>query len=481
MAIYRPRSILQLILVAFIVVTVPLIVAVITAAVYVDRLTKQGQRSVFEAVAATHSSRMLVEHVTAMERSARQYQVLSDPALLDVYVARRDQFLQAMEELRSLDLNSSQGDTVDTLATREKEVYQLLTGTSPGRVESAVERFPALNALARGILAKSSELISQSVNEMQSMAARAQGLLFWQAMALVPAVLMFAALFLTLITKPLRRLDQSIRQLGDGHFNEEIRVHGPRDIQELGRRLEWMRRRILELENQKVSFLRHVSHELKTPLTTIREGSELLNEQVVGRLNAEQREIAQMLKQNSLKLQRLIEDLLNFSMLQIDNQSIKTERLRLDRIIEEVVEGHRLAAKSRSVRLETQIERLSIEGDGEKLRTMVDNLLSNAVKYSPVGGRVRISAGRVGQNIAIDVADEGPGVDRSERERVFEAFYQGHARAEGPVKGSGLGLSIAREFAGLHDGSIEIIEKDAGACFRILLPSSRTVPRADVA
>lgn len=462
-------------------VTVPLIVALITAAVYVDRLTKQGQRSVFEAVAATQSSRMLVEHVTAMERSARQYQVLNDRALLDVYLAKREQFLQAMDDLRALDVSPLQRETLETLAAREKEVHDIMGTGDANRIESAVEAFSSLDAFARGILSRSSELISESVNEMQSMAARAQRLLFWQALALVPAVLLFAALFITLITKPLRRLDQSIRQLGDGRFNQEIEVHGPSDLQELGRRLEWMRQRILELENQKVAFFRHVSHELKTPLTTIREGSELLNEQVVGRLNAEQREIARMLRQNSLKLQRLIEALLNFNMLQADSQPARIETLQLDRLIEEVVDGHRLAAKSRSVRLETDLEHVTIGGDAEKLRTTVDNLLSNAVKYSPIGGTVRIALRGADDHIAIDVKDDGPGVDRGERERIFQAFYQGRAKAEGPVKGSGLGLSIAKEFAGLHNGTIEIVDEEGGAHFRVLLPADSRPPRADVA
>lgn len=481
MAIYRPRSILQLILTAFVVVTVPLIVAVVTAAVYVDRLTKQGQRSVFEAVAATQSSRMLVEHITAMERSARQFQVLNDRALLDVYMTRRDQFLQAMKDLRALDLNRSQRETVDMLAEREADVYEALRARPPTDIDTAVEAFPALNAAARGILARSSELISEGVNDMHSMSARAQQLLFWQASALVPTALLFAALFIALITRPLRRLDQSIRQLGDGRFNEEIEVHGPSDIQELGRRLEWMRQRILELENQKVAFLRHVSHELKTPLTTIREGSDLLTEQVVGRLNTEQGEIARMLKQNSLKLQRLIEDLLNFNMLQIDAQPARIKELRLDLLIEDVVDGHRLAAKSRSVQLETRLEVVTMAGDAGKLRTAVDNLLSNAVKYSPAGGRVRITLLRTGEHIAVDVEDEGPGVERNERTHIFEAFYQGRARAEGPVKGSGLGLSIAREFAGLHNGTIELLDGEHGAHFRLLLPADRTATHADVA
>ncbi|MCC6208226.1 MAG: HAMP domain-containing protein [Gammaproteobacteria bacterium] len=391
MRIQRPvtllptRSILQLILLGFVVVALPLVIALITAAVYVDRLTTHSERSVLEAVAATQSSRLLVEHLTAMERSARQFQVLNDRTLLDAYKARRKQLYQTVGELRQLDLKPLQRETIDTLIEREDVVYQKLddTATSAAEITTVIDSFSALNASAREILSESSQLIGESVGEIQGLAERARLLLLWQALTLIPIALLLTILFITLIAKPLRQLDQSIRRLGDGDFDQEITVGGPSDLRELGRRLEWMRQRLLTLENQKVSFLRHISHELKTPLTTIREGSELLKEQVVGSLNEEQSEIVNMLKQQSLKLQKLIEDLLSFSTLEIDSQRMNLEPVALDQLIREVCANQKLAARSRSVELLLKLEPAVVTADREKLRTIVDNLLSNAVKYTP--------------------------------------------------------------------------------------------------
>jgi two-component system sensor histidine kinase GlrK len=463
-----------LILIGFVVVTVPLVIALVTAAIYVDRLTTHGERSVFEAVNATQSSRMLVEHVTAMERSARQFQVLNDRSLLDAYKSRRKQLQSTIGELQRLDLNPVQRETIDTLVALEGAAYMRLNdkGSGAAEIAAAIESFPAINTAAREVLSESSQLIGESVSEIQQLAERARRLLLWQVLTLIPIALLLTGLFIVLIIKPLRQIDQSIRRLGDGHFDREITVGGPNDLRELGRRLEWMRQRLLALENQKVTFLRHISHELKTPLTTIREGSELLKEQVVGALNEEQAEIVNMLKQQSLKLQRLIEDLLSFSTLELDSRRLRHEPVALAQLIGELAANHKLAARSRSVELHLQLEPVSVMGDYDKLRTIVDNLISNAVKYTPAQGRVRIELARRPGGAVIDVTDTGPGIDPDERDKIFAAFYQGRARSTGPVKGSGLGLSIAKELIHLHHGTIEIIDGDSGAHFRVFLPDA---------
>lgn len=472
MNFFRTRSILQLILISFVVVTVPLIVALVTAAVYVDQLTRHGQRSVFEAVNATQSSRMLVEQIIAMERSARQFQVLNDPALLEAYRERHVQFQLTATELGRMSRDTAQRAAVENLAAREMMVFERLSDDQPNAaaLSAAVESFPSINASARTILGESSQLISESVNEMQRLASRAQQLLFWQTMGLIPVVLVLTTLFVVLVIRPMRRLHQAIRRLGDGHFDEEITVGGPNDLRELGSRLEWMRRRIQMLENQKLLFLRHMSHELKTPLTTIREGSDLLNEQLVGKLNSDQMEIANMLKQNSLRLQKLIEDLLNFSALDRTSLRINAEPIALDQLIRSISAGYKLTTKSKSIDLRLKLEPFVIDADREKVGSIVDNLISNAVKYSPARGMIEISLARRNGSAVMDIRDQGPGIELDERDMIFDAFYQGRAQSSGPIKGSGLGLSIAREFVNLHRGTIEIIDDGPGAHFRLTLP-----------
>ncbi|HKI82287.1 MAG TPA: hypothetical protein VKA04_11620, partial [Pseudodesulfovibrio sp.] len=170
----------------------PLILALITAAVYVDRLTKHGQRSVIDAVNATQSSLMLLEHVTDMERNARQYQVLGDHALFDVYKSQHAQFKAAVNELRQLDLSKRQESLITELVDQEGQIYQGLSQAAPASkpVAEAIKEFPLLNSLARSVLAESSRSIKDNVGEIEALAAHAQHLLIWQVLALIPAVLL---------------------------------------------------------------------------------------------------------------------------------------------------------------------------------------------------------------------------------------------------------------------------------------------------
>ena len=292
-----------------------------------------------------------------------------------------------------------------------------------------------------------------------------------QAIALVPAALLLAILFAVLITRLIKQVDRAIRLLGDEKLNEPVVVTGPRDLEQLGERLNWLRKRLLELEQEKTRFLQHISHELKTPLTAIRESAELMNEQVVGDLNAQQREIIGILRDNSLQLQKLIEDLLNFSILRSRASQLSRQRVEMKAIIEHVLEDHKVALLSRKLDLRVSLQPVSLDGDAEKLRILVDNLVSNAIKYSPDGSPLWVLLSRRGANAIIEVADSGPGIPAVERERVFEAFFQGAPATSGHVRGTGLGLSIAREYAQAHGGNITVVNSSkAGARLQVVLP-----------
>jgi two-component system sensor histidine kinase GlrK len=105
---------------------------------------------------------------------------------------------------------------------------------------------------------------------------------------------------------------------------------------------------------------------------------------------------------------------------------------------------------------------------------VVDNLLSNAVKFSPEGGVVRIIAGIYAGTLRLEVIDQGPGIAGAERERIFDPFYQGRASGAGPVRGTGIGLSVVKEYVFAHGGSVEVVESPRGAHFRVRLPITRT-------
>jgi two-component system sensor histidine kinase GlrK len=172
-----------------------------------------------------------------------------------------------------------------------------------------------------------------------------------------------------------------------------------------------------------------------------------------------------------LQLQKLIENLLDFSMMRSRASSLFRSRVELKTVIESVLEDHKVAMLSRKLDLRLSLLPISLAGDKEKLRIVVDNLVSNAIKYSPEGAPLWVLLSRRDNQAIIEVVDSGSGIPPAERERIFEAFYQGTPAAGGHVRGTGLGLSIASEYAHAHGGEISVLNSGkAGARFQLILP-----------
>jgi two-component system sensor histidine kinase GlrK len=473
MRLYRPKSIRRLLLVGFALVVAPLILALIHAMYSVDQLVVQGQHALFASVRATHGSEQLANAITDMERNALQYKVLGDSALLEVYLENRQLFLDTVKRLAELDLSAIHRKRLDMIIDMEGDVNNVLTNLpyNASETAAAVEIFSSLAGEARKMLEDNRELVKREVAQLEANGVQVQRDLMVHAMALVPAAMILTGIFAILITRPIRQMDAAIRRLGEGDFSRPAHIVGPQDLEQLGKRLDWMRTRLLEVEQDKNRFLNHISHELKTPLTAIREGTELLNEGVTGTLNTQQGEIVAIIRGKSLQLQKLIENLLDFNIAGSRDSQIRVEHVSLRLLIEAVLADHKVAALARQLKLEVSLQPVEIDGDRVKLQTLIDNLVSNAIKFSPEHGYLRIRLEQQGEQAVIEVADSGPGIPEQERRRVFDAFYQGSSSTSVHVRGTGLGLSIAREYALAHKGYIEVIDSEGpGACLRVVLP-----------
>jgi two-component system sensor histidine kinase GlrK len=169
-------------------------------------------------------------------------------------------------------------------------------------------------------------------------------------------------------------------------------------------------------------------------------------------------------------LQKLIEDLLSYGASQAQKPSVDVAKVELKRVASRVLEDQKLALRAKHLKLDVNVPDLALNADSEKLRVMLDNLVSNAIKFSPTGGTISVSARRVGEQVELDVADEGPGIAPEERALVFEPFYRGRNAADALVKGTGIGLSVVREYAQMHGGAAEVIDENRGAHIRVRLP-----------
>lgn len=467
-----PRSILQLVLIGFGIASIPLLAAFLFTASLVKDLSRSGGQGIVDAAEVVQESRLLVEHTDAIERHAQQFMVLDDPAVLEIYRDRREALHHATEALRSLSLSDPLKRLMTELEDREEKLFLLLTTSerNPRIADAAQGLFVDIDALTREITSESGRLIYSSVENLDRQANRVQRVLLWESAALVPTVLVLGGAVILMILRPLRSLSNAIERIGSGRFDQPVRINGPLDLQHLGERLESMRCRLIELENQKALFLRNMSHELKTPLTTLREGTQLLGEEVTGRLNHEQREIIDLLGKNTRQLQKMIEDLLQFNAIQSTLMPVTRQHFDLAVLVKEVIGQHRLPARAKQMLISPSLHPLAFEGDPVKLRAVVDNLLSNAIRYSPDNTQVDINLRKSGGYAVLEIRDQGPGIAQNDRERVFEAFSQGNANDTRWIKGSGLGLFIAREFVRMHKGTIHVMDSNEGAHLQVMLP-----------
>jgi len=469
-----PRSFRKLLALGLILVALPLSLGLIGSALSIRSISDKSVQAVYQASRATQASRILVENLVAQERAVRQFLVLDDPGLWEAYLELRQRFGETTGQLAALALAEDQRQNLLDIVAREARLHAELVEARPpveprGRTEAVARQFADLSTSAQAMSAHNSSAIEREIEELRSLAASAERVMQVQLLALLPVAVFLVIGFTRLLAGPIVQIEAAIGGLRAGRYERRIEVGGPTDLQAVGEELDRLRLRLVQLEEQQSRFLRHISHELKTPLTALREGSDLLAEETAGPLTPQQREIVTILIDNSLRLRGLIEDLLSYSAADFEQAALRLQVFPLRPLVEAVVESQRLAWQTRELRIDITVEDLALNADRERIRTVLDNLLSNAIKYSPPRGTIAIRAWRADGEVLLEVSDQGPGIAAADRAHVFDPFYQGRTPAAGAVKGSGLGLSIAQEHVLAHGGRLEVLP-GPGARFELRLP-----------
>jgi two-component system sensor histidine kinase GlrK len=461
-------------------VSLPLLLAVGTATLKLDDLTRESAELASTMAAAAARNQEVSQALRDMERFGRQYLVLRGTERLDYYHDAADRLDESIRALEAQPVPEGVDDDFASLrrsaATVTAVVESAVDLPSDADIAPSDEAVLAEISAMRNAASVISNTMSGRLRErlivLQGDMRSARGDLVWLAAALIPIVLLLIVFFVLFVARPMRQIDRVIRELGENHYSRPIAVRGPGDIETLGRQLEWLRLRLAESSEEKNRFLRHMSHELKTPLANIREGTELLLDGSVGVLDRQQQEVTNILRENSVKLQRLIENLLTFSAWQAKTASLEISQFELKPLVFVILSQHRLVITSRGIQLKIEVAPISIRADEGRLRLVLENLVSNAIKFTPDNGEISVHAGMDGDELVIEVADSGPGVAQEDRERIFEAFYQGRRQPSGSVGGTGIGLSVVSECVAAHGGTIELKPGSSGqgAHFIVRLP-----------
>ncbi|WP_252730487.1 HAMP domain-containing sensor histidine kinase [Colwellia sp. E2M01] len=441
-------------------------------------MAKHSTSAIYHVAQLTQLNNKLDENIAKIERSASQYVVLKDTELLNSFNRHQNKLQAIIKETLAQQQDVQLKEQLTSLKVENEKLRILMNSTKVDGLSlmQLQGEFKLLHTITEQLAKRSNFVVNQQVFTIHNTTEDISNNML-KRLFIIPLTLLIAGIFIVLITKPLKRLTNKIKILEQGNFEQEIKLQGSAEVIAIADALENMRQRLHTLELQKSSFIRHISHELKTPLAAIREGTELIYDNSVGSLNDDQQEICNIIRTSVGRLQRLIEDLLDFNIV-LDSTSLNhLEKISLSDLINEACTVRLLDIKSKDLTLKCDSSPCIIYSNSKQLSVILDNILSNAIKYSPINGTIAISYNSNKTDLTINIIDQGPGIEPSLTEKVFDAFYQSTPPENNPIKGSGLGLTIVKELLLRLNGHIKITSakklnavNQSGTCVTITLP-----------
>ncbi|MBE9523644.1 MAG: HAMP domain-containing histidine kinase [Chloroflexi bacterium] len=273
------------------------------------------------------------------------------------------------------------------------------------------------------------------------------------------------------VAAPLQRMASATLDVASGHYRV-IPLEGPKEVRELGHAFNEMTAQVQASQQSQRDFVANVSHELKTPLTSIQGFSQAIIDGTADSL-ADHQQAARIILDEAERMNRMVLDLLDLARIDAGTIKFRRDHIDLSALLISIVEKLSLQAAQAQVALEYDADTLpEMIGDGDRLAQIFTNLVDNAIHHSPPGGIVRVMAKVKDGQIAVYVSDTGPGLPPEEIPRIFERFYQvDKSRPGGKRRGSGLGLAIVQEIVHAHDGHISVESKTGqGSVFVVKLP-----------
>lgn len=293
---------------------------------------------------------------------------------------------------------------------------------------------------------------------------------------LIALLLSLVAAFLIArwIADPLQRVIGTARAMPSAQVRP-VEERGPREVRDLTRAFNSMIARLQSSQRSQRDFVANVSHELKTPLTSVQGFAQAILDGTAESPEA-RRQAAEVIYNEAGRMHRLVLELLDLARLDAGTADLQMTPLDLMAILDATVEKFSLAAQNQGVSLKVAVpSNLPILiGDGDRLAQVFTNLVDNALKFTPRGGSVTMQASAAGREIQVSVSDTGSGIPPEALPRIFERFYQAdRSRRGGERHGAGLGLAIAREIVQAHGGRISVRSGGAGTTFDVFLPTMR--------
>ena len=280
--------------------------------------------------------------------------------------------------------------------------------------------------------------------------------MFGVSAAITLAVALVAVYFMTYaITKPLRQMSEATRRYAEGDFSMRVQVIGRNEMAELAQAFNSMARDLASLESSRRSFVANVSHELKTPMTTIGGFIDGILDGTIA--EDKQKHYLQIVSDEVKRLSRLVISMLNLSKIEAGELSLKRREFDICDMIFRTMLGFERVIEQKQFAI-TGLENMQstiISGDEDMLTQVVYNLIDNAVKFTPAGGEIHIDVINDAEKVYVSIRNSGDGIPSEEIGRIFERFYKVDKSRSFDVKGAGLGLYLVKSIVEMHGGEIK--------------------------
>ena len=314
-------------------------------------------------------------------------------------------------------------------------------------------------------------LFSADIQDVVDITQNFINVFFWISAAACLILLLISLVFSGYITRPINELKNVALSISRGNLRQRIKVSGKTEIADLAKTFNTMSQQLENTDKKRSEFVSNASHELKTPLSSMK----ILIESLLYQDGVEEHIYKEFLGDINMEIDRLneiISGLLMLAKTDSETEALSLSRILLSELVYKSITALKPIAKEKEITLEYNVVHdLEIECDALKIMQAVMNLIENAIKYTGEGGNVWVTLQKSGSYVAVAVKDNGSGIPENEIPHIFDRFYRIDKARARDTGGSGLGLHIARKIALLHGGRIDVqSEEGKGSTFTLYLP-----------
>ena len=450
----------------------PLLAGIVFSLKQLNDVSVQQQHLLSRSITLTRAAIDLSDQIKELERTAHQAVIFADQRFLRLYEEKQQAF-QRIANRFSVEPQLADLDplfaSIRTLIEHSKDTIESQTNdqTRLGNLSAA---FGSANDLSLQVHQRVKEWLGKETQAHQQTYQRIETFLMFLGLLILPLCLVIAWLAASSVSKPLTTISHEIRRIGQGDWHTSIDMSGPEDFVELGKRLEWLRHQLLEIEQYKQSLLRNITHELKTPLASVKEAASLLQDEIPGPTNEQQQQVLHLLLKNVDALHAMINELLVYNAVSLDKAVHHEPVVALD-LLNSIKDQFHLLLTQKHIHLKLECGNFEFHGDKARISLIINNLLSNAIKHSNEHSDITISLSKSSSQLILAIEDNGIGIAECEHDDIFKPLYKSKNNVGQSNPGSGVGLAIVKECVNTLHGSVTVQSTEGeGSCFTVNLP-----------